>query len=395
MSFFECELLPEDPIFSLPIAFAKDERANKVNLGIGAYRTNEGSPLLLPSVKNAERQILEEEKNKEYLPIQGDATYIEETLKLIFGSISQRNRLFAAQTVGGTAALRALGEFCMTISKDKGIIYLPEQTWQNHHLVFRKAKLEVHTYPYYDPKTHTLNFSALCDTIKNMPAKSILLLHGCCHNPTGVDLSIDQWHTLSSIILKQGIIPFFDFAYQGFGEGLEEDARAIRYFFEQGHEMLLAYSFSKNFGLYGERAGLLAVVAKDEEKVPRVASHIKQIIRSIYSNPPLHAAKIVSKILSTESLRLEWENELRNMRERIQKMRTSLVEGLGQQKKNDYRFMNTQKGIFSYTGLSQEQVGQLREKYGIYMLFDGRMNIAGLNTHNLDYVIQAINQVIS
>lgn len=399
MSFFSgLEMMPDDPILSLPILFNADSREKKVNLGIGAYRTAEGKPMVLSCVRKAEAALLEAKENKEYLPIEGDRSYIEEALKLIFGKESSRLRneeIFAIQTVGGSGALRIAGEFlAQGISNQH--IYLSNPSWPNHKQIFSRAGLKIEHYPYYDLSKHCLDLSGFCKRISEMPPRSILLIQASCHNPTGVDPSFVQWQELSALIQKHSIIPFFDLAYQGFGEGIEQDVKAVRYFVEQGHELLVASSYSKNFGLYSERVGLLSIVTHDKENAKCVGSQVKQIIRGNYSNPPSHGARIVATILQSESLKKEWMEEVKRMRERIQNMRQAFAFGLmTRQKMKDFSFIHKQNGIFSYSGLSSDQVMRLRQEYGIYMPLDGRINVAGLNGNNLNDVIEAILAVLS
>lgn len=397
MPFFtNIPLLPEDPILGLPIAFAADARQNKVNLGIGAYKTAEGFPLVLSCVRKAESLIVQKNLNKEYLPIEGDAEFLRCALQLLFGQESplwQTNRFFAAQTLGGASALRIGGEFlAKLVSKT---IFLSQPSWSNHKHIFDRSGLNVGSYPYFDPKTCLLDFNGMCEAIKNMPPGSVILLHGCCHNPTGIDPTFDQWKELSSLIKKQQLIPFFDVAYQGFGQGIDEDAQAIRYFVSEGHEMLAAYSFSKNFGLYGERVGFLTVISSEAEQVSKIGSQIKSIIRANYSNPPLHGARIVSTILKSHELTAEWKTALINMCERVKEMRKALVAALlVKGKDRNFAFMHHQNGLFSFFGLTPAQVQFLRDEKGVFMPNNGRINIAGLNTQNLSYVADALLSVM-
>lgn len=396
MSFFSSiTMLPDDPILSLPRLMAADQRKKeKVDLSVGAYRTSEGKPLLLSSVSKAELLILQKCTDKEYLPIEGNHLFLKKTEELIFGpSLHDSSALFMLQSMGGSGALRVGAEFLSREGSNK-TIYLPNPTWPNHKLIFKMSGLKVEEYPYYDSLNHTLDFSNLCEAIKNMPERSIILLHACCHNPTGIDPTLEQWKEISDLIKKQGIIPFFDFAYQGFGNDLEQDAEVIRYFISQSHEMFVASSNSKNFGLYGERIGALSVISESHEQAQKIGSHLKQIVRGNYSNPPIHGALVVATILDDPELRNEWIQELSNMRDRIKAMRQALAAGLLVKGAKDFNFLIQQKGIFSYSGLTQDQVLRLREDYGIYMPLNGRINVAGLNIHNLNYVIEAILAVI-
>jgi aspartate/tyrosine/aromatic aminotransferase len=395
MSFFQSvEQAPEDPILGLPILFAKDPRPQKVNLGIGTYKTADEKPYVLSVVKDVEKQIISENLNKEYLPIDGDPQFVAETLKLTLGDHYPLKGVFAAQTVGGTAALRVGGEFLANFGMKN--IFLSEPSWDNHKRVFTKAGLTVSHYPYYDFQKNGLHFSALCDAIRAMPERGVIVLHGCCHNPTGVDPTFEQWQELSDLIKKQKIFPFFDLAYQGLGDGLEEDARAIRYFISQGHELFIASSYAKNFGLYGERVGLFAAVAHTQELAMKVGSQLKQVIRGMYSNPPLQGGRIVSRILSSFDLRKRWEEELANIRLRIHEMRKALYSKLQSQASSvDFSYLEKQKGMFSFSGLHPNQVHELRQEKGIYMLSNGRINVAGLNPKNIDYVVDAVISVLN
>jgi len=390
--FHDVELLPNDPILGLSISFREDPRKTKVNLGVGSYKDSEGHPMVLTTVEKAEKIILDQRLNKEYLPIQGGAQYVEEALKLIYGeecSALKEGRIFGAQTIGGSGALRIGGE--LLAQEINTSISLSDPSWPNHKGIFTRAGLEIHSYPYYDTITNSFDFKGMCNGIQSMSPKSIILFHGCCHNPTGMDPSFEQWKELSELIQQHKLIPFFDLAYQGFDIDPETDARPIRYFVEQGHEVIVASSFSKNFGLYGERAGLLSLVTKDPDTTTRVGSQIKRIIRGNYSTPPLQCERIISTILSSPELKKEWMHELSNIRERIKEMRKGLVAGLlARGKDAEFDFIHQQTGMFSYSGLTPDQVHRLRQDYGIYMTQSGRINIAGLNWNNLDYVINAM-----
>lgn len=396
MSFFESLIqLPEDAILGLPKIFKADTHPQKANLGIGAYQDSEGKPFILSTVRDTELALIKKEHSKDYLPIDGHPEFIKESLQLIFGEQCAKLKegsIFGAQALGGTGALRLGGEFlaqstCRTI-------FLSEPSWPNHRPIFLRSGMNIESYRYYDEQNHRVDFAALCATVKTMPPASIIILQPCCHNPTATDLSFSQWQELAELIKKHTIFPFFDFAYQGFGKDLDEDAKPIRYFVEQGHEMIVAQSFSKNFGLYGERVGLVAVVTGNPESAQKVGSHIKQIIRGSYSNPPRFGAQIVAAILQNPELKKAWQHELQAMHDRIVEMRDALSFGLQSKSLHrDYSFLNKQKGIFAYTGLNKKQVIRLREEKGVYMVENGRMSLAGLNTQNLDYVIDSILEV--
>lgn len=389
-SFLESiDLAPDDAILILPILFAKDPRPFKVNLGIGSYQTADGKPYVLNVVKKAEQIIASQHLNEEYLPIEGHAGYIEEGLKLVLGQEIKRENIFACQTIGGTGALNLAANFLsQEVSRH---VYIPDPTWANHKKVFASTGLKVLSYPYYDFKTHSVDFSAISSFIKTIPPGSSIILHSCCQNPTGADLRFREWQELSHLILAQQIFPIFDNAYQGFGTSMEEDAKPIRLFLADGHEMLVATSYSKNIGIYGERAGHFALVAHKQDTAKKCASHIKQIIRTIYSSPTLHTARIVHSILSDQELKKEWLEEVENMRTRINAMRESLASGLEAKGcREDFSYLKEEKGFFSLLGIDVEKTLKLREEKGIYLQANGRINIAGLNPSNLDYVIDSI-----
>jgi len=396
MSFFaSVPALPDDPIFGLPALFAADPHPKKVNLGIGVYKDADGKTIVLNVVRKAEELLLKQNLDKDYLFIDGNQKYIQQSLELIFGKNCpgiESKEIYAAQTVGGTGSLRLGSEFLA--QEPSRTIFISEFTWPNHKPIFLRAGLVVENYDYYDHKAHKLDFPKFCKSIQSINPGSVIMLQACCHNPTGIDPTFEQWKELSDLIKKQKIIPFFDFAYQGFSEDLEKDAKAVRYFYEQGHEMLVSYSFSKNFGLYGERVGLLAVVTHDAAVAKKVGSQVKQIIRGMYSNPPLQGARIVSTVLQSPELTKEWLEELKDMRTRVQDMRETLVANLMVgAKHHDFTFLNRQKGLFSFCGLSHEQVMHLKKEFGIYMPDNGRINVAGLNPYNMDYVVKSILSV--
>lgn len=383
MSFFDAlELLPPDPIFGLTTAFNGDPRPEKINLGVGIYKDERGASYVLPTVRRAEKLLLEQKLSKDYSPIPGPKEYRKAVEELIFGKAS--SNISVAQTVGGTGALTVGGELLKKVGTGK--IYLPDPTWANHSKIFGHAGLEIVKYPYYDRERHEIAFTGLCEVISAMQRGDAILLHGCCHNPTGRDPSLDQWKEIAKRVRERGVIPFFDLAYQGLGRGLEHDVEAIRYFALEGHEMLVASSFSKNFGLYGERAGALSVVTSSEECSERVGSQVKRLIRSNHSMGALQGQRIVTMILGTPELRSEWEKELETMRQRINGMRLRLVE--------EFEFMKGHLGMFSFTGLSPEQVDRLRDEKAVYMPRSGRINLAGLNDGNCDVVIDAVRGVL-
>ncbi len=393
MSFFdEMALLPEDPILSLPLAFKADPRPNKVNLGVGSYLDDEGLPYVFPCVRTAEEKLLRAEKDKEYAPIDGSPLFIQACVDLVFGAQKKQQidgRFFAAQALGGAGALRIGAE--VLVQGGFKEIYVPVPTWANHKAIFTRAGLAVKTYRYYDGEKHQVDFSALCEDVKAMTAGSAILLHVCCHNPSGIDFDGNQWKALSELLKKQRVFPFFDFAYQGFDRGIEEDAFPVRLFVEQGHELLVTSSYSKNFGLYGERVGLLTVVCESSSFVKSIGSQVRQLIRSNYSNPPRHGALIVEAILSSPELKKGWIEDLANMRMRTHEMRHLFaLELMSKGDPKRWSFIEKEHGFFSLLGLSDAQVEKLKSEYAIYTAARGRVNVAGLNQHNIDYVIDSI-----
>ena len=392
MKFFDTvEMAPPDPILGLNSAFKADPRSNKVNLSIGAYKTGDLQPLVLAAVRKAEEQILTEGMDKEYLSQEGNPEYVKRSIRLVFDT--EQDNIFGSQAPGGTAGVRLAAEFLAQIGSQ--VIYIPDPTWANHNQVFTRAGLEVEAYPYYDAERREFTKSRMVEAITSIPSGSPILLHACCHNPTGLDPTPADWEEISAVIKRQELLPVFDFAYQGFGRGIDADAMAVRHFLVDGHQMLVANSYSKNFGLYGERIGGFYVVTTDAASAERVRSQVMRIIRANYSNPPLHGSRIIAMVLASDTLRQEWETELTVMRERISGMRKALAEGLNAGSSSvDFSFMYRQNGMFSYSGLSKTAVDQLREKYAIYMPTNGRLNVAGLSPKNLDYVVEAILAVL-
>ncbi len=389
---------PADSILGLTEAYKRDPNPRKVNLAVGVYKDAQGRTPILDSVKEAERRLLETEDNKSYLPIDGLPDLAPYVQDLLFGPdhpVRQGHRAVTAQTPGGTGALRVAADFLARIAPET-TVWLSQPTWPNHPNIFQAAGLRVQTYPYFDPNTHGVDFPAMLETIRQIPAGDVLLLHGCCHNPTGADLSPDQWEEVAHVVAERGILPLVDFAYQGFAQGLDEDAWGIRTLALHAPELLVASSFSKNFGLYSERAGALTLVATDPDAAQAAQSHIKKVIRPNYSNPPAHGGKIVVTVLSDPQLRARWEDEVREMRTRINQMRHLLAETLHEKgAPRDFSFIVRQRGMFSYTGLTPEQVQALQERYAIYAVRSGRINVAGLTEHNVDYVAQAIVDVLA
>ncbi len=391
--FENVSLVSPDPIFGLTAAFNADPRSNKVNLSVGYYRSEDLKTPLMAVVKRAEIEVVSKEKLAQYLPIQGDSSYIQHVGELVFGKAlwgTSSARIASFQSVGGTGALCVGGEFLQQ-EKVGDTIYLPDPTWANHKNIFGHLGLQVEYYPYYCAKENGINFEKTYAFLSKLKSHSIVLLHACCHNPTGVDFSMEEWKRLSELFLSKKLFPFFDFAYQGFGKGIEEDAEPVRLFAKEGHEMIVAVSLSKNFSLYCERVGALFIIGETHKTAERIQSCVRKIIRAIYSNPPFHGAQVVSHILGTPALKQEWERELMTMRERISEMRNALTKALvAKCKKKDLNFLNKGSGFFCYSGLSQSLVERLTKEHGIYMTSDGRINLAGLNWDNVDYVASAI-----
>ncbi len=386
--FHHIEEHPVDPILGLTVAFNEDQRAQKVNLGVGAYCTSEGGPFVLECVRNAEKMILEQNLDKEYQPIIGKPDFIQGVASIALGE-GFNDRLFGAQTIGGSGALRIGGELLKAAGAKK--IYLPTPTWPNHQGIFSRIGLEVDSYTYYAKSENCLNFPAMCGEIEQMPRGSLILFHTCCHNPTGQDPTIKQWETLSQIVKARGLFPIFDNAYQGFAKDIHKDRFPIELFASQGHELMVAFSFSKNLGLYGERVGALLFLINGEQEVAPPLSQLKTLIRRSYSSPPLHSARIVTTILQSQKLKQQWLDELKDMRMRISKMRSDFATGLNAKGfKQDISFFTEQNGMFSLTGLSEEQVEKLKKNYGVYMPKSGRINFAGLNTQNIELAIDAL-----
>jgi aspartate aminotransferase len=393
MSFFEkVALAPPDPILGLTVAFHRDPRKEKVNLGVGLYKTADLRTPVLGSVKSAEIFLFDLEKSKEYLPIDGDRHYLETMGALVFGREiwgKEKNRIAAFQTIGGTGALKIGGTFLKEDAEHP--LWLPSPTWPNHRGVFTNCGLKVDNYPYYDMKDHKIDFEKLAACFEKLPERTIVVLHASCHNPTGCDPDSEQWETLAGLFKAKKFIPFFDFAYQGFGRGIEEDAEAIRHFVKNGLEILIAASNAKNLSIYGERVGCLFIVSQTAKIAEHIISRVKQMIRTNYSNPPIHGAKVVGHILGTSSLRRKWEAELKEMRERINAMRLELHDRLAAKSTAvDFGHLKRGRGMFGFTGLTKLQVERLTAEYAIYMPNDGRINVCGLNQNNLDYIVDAI-----
>jgi len=390
-------MAPSDPILGVTEAFVADPNPRKVNLGVGVYYDDAGKIPLLECVRHAESERLKTAPDRGYLPIDGLATYDRAVRELVFGGDSQalrENRIVTVQAVGGTGGLRIGADFLRRISPGAQL-WISEPSWENHRQLFEAAGFTVNSYPYYDATTHGLDFVGMQRALGALPAGSIAVLHACCHNPTGVDLSREQWQKVLDVVTSRGLVPFLDLAYQGFADGLEADGYAARLFAAAMTPVFLSSSFSKSFSLYGERVGALSVVSASAEEASRVLSQLKRVVRSNYSNPPTHGGQIVASVLSSPQLRSLWDRELGAMRERIKAMRKQLVEKIHARAPGaDFSFVLAQRGMFSYSGLSQGQVQRLRAEYSIYAIDTGRICVAALNSKNIDYVADAIANVI-
>jgi len=398
MSLFSAvEMAPRDPILGLNEAFNADTRQNKVNLGVGVYYNEEGRIPLLRAVAAAEMARLELNAPRGYLPIEGIASYDMAVQGLLFGADSAlvaEGRVVTTQALGGTGALKIGADFLKRMLPD-AVVAISNPSWENHRALFESAGYPVQNYRYYDAASHGIDRAGMFEDLKNLPPRSIVVLHACCHNPTGVDVQPEDWKQILEILRVNGHVPFIDMAYQGFGDGIEEDAAAVRLFAESGMSFFVSSSFSKSFSLYGERVGALSMVTGSRDESIRVLSQIKRVIRTNYSNPPTHGATVVSAVLHNPELRSMWETELSEMRTRIRDMRLTMVRQLAEKgAKQDFGFVAQQRGMFSYSGLTTAQVERLRVEFGVYAIGTGRICAAALNQGNLDYVTDAIVQVL-
>ncbi len=386
-----------DPILTLVETFNKDARETKVNLGIGLYYDEAGRIPLLESVRQAEAARAAQPTARPYQPMEGAANYRQAVQHLLFGAehpAVTEGRIATIQTIGGSGAIK-IGADLLKRYFPASEVWVSSPTWDNHRSMFEGAGFKVHDYPYYDASTGGVNFAAMLDTLQSLPAQSIVLLHPCCHNPTGVDLTQAQWLEVIAVAKAKQLIPFMDIAYQGFGDGLNEDAFAIRAMTEAGVSFLLSNSFSKNLSLYGERCGGLSVICQNAEEASRVLGQMKFTVRRNYSSPPTHGGQVTAAVMNTPELRATWEGEVAEMRERIKAMRQKLFEVLtAKVPGRDFSYFVKQRGMFSYTGLSPEQVDRLREEFAVYLVRSGRMCVAGLNTRNVEYVADAMAAVL-
>ncbi|WBH34801.1 Aromatic-amino-acid aminotransferase [Pseudomonas aeruginosa] len=398
MSLFSAvEMAPRDPILGLNEAFNAAPRATKINLGVGVYHNEQGHMPLLHAVAEAENVRIEAHAPRGYLPIEGIAAYDQAVQKLLFGADSEllaQGRVVTTQAVGGTGALKTGADFLKRLLPN-AVVAISDPSWENHRALFESAGFPVQNYRYYDAATNGVNRAGLLEDLKALPARSIVVLHACCHNPTGVDLELDDWKAVLEVLREREHVPFLDIAYQGFGAGIDEDAFAVRLLAESGLQLFVSSSFSKSFSLYGERVGALSVVTSSKEEAGRVLSQVKRVIRTNYSKPPTHGATVVAAVLNSPELRAMWEEELGEMRSRIHSMRLAMVEQLASQgAKRDFSFVARQRGMFSYSGLTAEQVERLKNEFGIYAVSTGRICVATLNNSNLERVTRAIVQVL-
>lgn len=395
--FEKIEMAPADPILGLGEAFKAEKRDNKVNLGIGVYKDAQGQTPIVKAVKEAEKRLLAQETTKNYLTIDGIAEFNAQTQKLLFGAeseIVQTKRAKTAQSLGGTGALRIAAEFIKRHTNAKNV-WISAPTWPNHNAIFKAVGINICDYRYYDKNSHGLDWEGMIADLSNAQAGDVVLLHGCCHNPTGIDPTPEQWQKLAEMSAQKGWLPLFDFAYQGFANGLEQDALGLRTFAKNHQELLVASSYSKNFGLYNERVGAFTLVAANEEVANRAFSQAKVIIRTLYSNPSSHGGSAVALVLQDEKLKAEWIAELDEMRARIKQMRQKFVDLLKKYRaKQDFDFIIEQNGMFSFSGLTPEQVDRLKDEFAIYAVRSGRINVAGITDSNIDYLCQSIVKVL-
>jgi aromatic-amino-acid transaminase len=395
--FQSVELAPRDPILGLNEQFNADTRPTKVNLGVGVYFDDQGRIPLLQAVQKAELARVQAAVARGYLPIEGIAAYNKGAQELVLGKNSPliaSGRVITMQALGGTGALKIGADYLKQLVPNAKVA-ISDPSWENHRALFERAGFVVENYAYYDAATHGLNFKGMLDSLNAMPAETVVVLHACCHNPTGVDATPAQWKQIAELIKAKNLIPFLDIAYQGFGDGLESDAAAVRIFAEMDMTMFISSSFSKSFSLYGERVGALTIVTGSKDESSRVLSQIKRVIRTNYSNPPTHGGTVVANVLNTPELFDLWDKELAGMRDRIRLMRTQLVDKLKEYGvKQNFDFVKHQRGMFSYSGMTTAQVDRLREEYGIYAVSSGRICVAALNSGNIDAVAKAMAAVL-
>ena len=390
-------MAPRDPILGITEAFNADTNPAKINLGVGVYYDDNGKVPLLACVRQAEALLMEQQAPRTYLPIEGLAAYDKAVQELVFGAgsaIIQDKRAVTVQAIGGTGALNIGADFLQRFAPGSQV-YISDPSWENHRALFESAGFAVNTHRYYDAATRGVDFAGMLADLQAMPAASIVLLHACCHNPTGADLTAAQWDQIIGVVRERALVPFLDMAYQGFGSGIAEDGAVVAKFAAAGGPLLISNSFSKSFSLYGERVGALSVVGESAEEAARLLSQLKRVVRTNYSNPPVHGGKVVATVLTTPELRQLWEEELAGMRVRIKEMRNTFVEKLKEKAPgHDFEFVREQVGMFSYSGLTKAQVERLRTEHSIYAVDTGRICVAALNSKNIDLVIDAIAKVL-
>ena len=395
--FSAVEMAPRDPILGINEAFAADTNPNKVNLGVGVYYDDNGKLPLLQCVQAAEKLMMDSPKPRGYLPIDGIAAYDSAVKSLVFGAESEpvkSGRIATAQGIGGTGGLKIGADFLKKLSPNATVL-ISDPSWENHRALFSQAGFEVESHPYYDAAKRGVNFEGMLAALNAAAAGTIVVLHACCHNPTGYDITPAQWDQVIAVVKARGLTPFLDMAYQGFGHGIAEDGAVVAKFVAAGLSFLVSTSFSKSFSLYGERVGALSVLCTSKEEADRVLSQLKLVIRTNYSNPQIHGGTVVATVLNTPALRAQWEGELTEMRVRIKAMRQKLVDGLkAAGVRQDMRFITDQIGMFSYSGLSKNQMQRLRSEFGVYGTDAGRMCVAALNSKNIDYVCASIAKVV-
>ncbi len=391
-------MAPKDPILGVTETYNSDPNPQKVNLGVGIYYDDNGKVPVLECVRRAERQLVETAAPRAYLPIDGLAAYDSAVQSLVFGAdcpAIQEKRIITVQALGGTGGLKLGADFLRRIAPNAQV-WISDPSWENHKALFEAAGFVVNSYPYYDAASHGLNFTAMIASLRSLPAGSIVVLHVCCHNPTGADITPAHWPEVIDAVRSRGLLPFLDIAYQGFADGIQEDNLGVRLFTQSGGPTFVSSSFSKSLSLYGERVGALSIVAESTDEAARALSQLKRVVRTNYSNPPTHGSKTVAAILGSPELRTLWETELSGMRERIREVRGQFVAKLKERLPGlDFSFVINQRGMFSYSGLNKDQVDQLRDKYSVYTIDTGRICVAALNSKNIDYVVDAIADVIA
>ena len=398
MSMFTAvEMAPRDPILGLNEQFAADTNPNKVNLGVGVYYDDDGKVPVLECVRRAEQKIAEQPLPRNYLPIDGLQAYDRAVQELVFGKDSpalREQRIVTVQSLGGTGGLKVGADLLRRLKVNEQI-WISDPSWENHQALFDYAGYKVQSYPYYDPASHGVKFDAMMGALGKLPAGTVAVLHACCHNPTGVDLSPEQWEEVIKVVNARGLVPFLDIAYQGFADGLDADAAAVRRFTAACPAVFVSSSFSKSLSLYGERVGALSIVTRSAEEAARTLSQLKRVIRTNYSNPPTHGGQAVIAVLTSPELRSLWDRELGQMRDRIKVVRKQLVDKIREFRSDfDFSFVVRQRGLFSYSGLTKEQVKRLREEYSLYALDSGRICVPALNSRNVDRVAKAIASVL-